>query len=354
MSRENITRLRQKLSNLKVDAMLVTKLENVRYLSGFTGSEGTLLVGTRMAHFFTDSRYTIQAKEEVDGATVNIFTSKMESIKKVLGRTKIKRLGIEGDTMTVNLKAALGKALKDIKLVPLGGQIDELRIAKSPAEITALKNVIALSEKAIKRVIKKLKPGVVEVDFARNLEVEMIRLGAEGLAFGTIVASGYRGALPHGAASEKVIKSGELVVIDYGAKLDGYFSDQTITVPMGKVSAKAKKIYQVVYDAQRAAIDAARPGITGVELDLVARKIIQDAGYGKLFGHGLGHGVGLEIHELPRASRLYPKPLDVGHVVTIEPGIYVEGELGVRLEDMILITEDGCEVLTSLDKKWKD
>ncbi len=353
MSIENIKRVKQLLSTLKVDAVLVTKPENVRYLTGFTGSEGSLLVGSRIAHFFSDSRYTLQAKDEVKGAKVNIFTSKIKSIAKVLSRTKVKRLGIEGDVMTVNMRMSLTKGLKGVRLVPLGGQIDELRIAKSPKEVEALRNVIALSEKAFKKVKRKLKPGVIELDFAKALDMEMIRLGAEGMAFETIVASGYRGALPHGIASEKVVKAGELVVIDYGAKLNGYFSDQTVTLPMGKISKEAKKIHRIVYDAQRTAIDAARPGITGKDLDLAARKVIDDAGYGKYFGHGLGHGVGLEVHELPRASRLYPKKLDVGHVVTIEPGIYIEGKLGVRLEDMILITDDGCEVLTSLDKKLR-
>lgn len=353
MSEARIKSLRALLPALKVDAVLVTNLINVRYLSGYTGTEGTLLVTKRSAYFYTDSRYTIQAGQQVKGAKVITFTSKIGSVAKTLGRTKVARLGIEGETMTVNARAAYVKALKGIRLVALATQVNELRIRKDKKEVKAIRDVIALSETALSKVRRKLKPGITEKEFASELEIAMIRLGAEGFAFDTIVASGPRGALPHGVASNKKIKKNEMVTIDYGAVYNGYYSDQTVTLTTGKVPAAQKKVYGIVYDAQRAAIDAAKPGMTGAELDAVARKIIEDAGYGKYFGHGLGHGVGMEIHELPRASKLYKKVLNEGEVVTIEPGIYIPGKFGVRLEDMILLTRNGCEVLTTIDKKWR-
>lgn len=353
MSTDRIKTLRALLPELKLDAILVTNLINVRYLTGYTGTEGTLLVTKRAAYFYTDSRYTSQAKQQVKGAKIITFTHKLKSIGKTLSGLKVARMGIEGDNVTVNLRASLAKACKSIKLPALSGQVDQLRLCKDAGEIAALKEVIALSEKAFKKVIRKLKPGITEVEFARSLEIEMLKLGAEGFAFETIVGSGFRGAMPHGVASDKVIKNGELVVIDYGAIYNGYFSDQTVTMPVGKVAGLAKKVYQIVWDAQRAAIDAARPGITGAQLDEVARNVIEKAGYGKFFGHGLGHGVGLEIHEGPRASKIYKKKLLPGMVVTIEPGIYLPGKFGVRHEDMILINESGCEKLTTIDKRWR-
>ena len=353
MSKERIKRLRVRLPKLGLDAILVTNLINVRYLAGFTGTEGTLLVTKRSAYFFTDSRYTIQAKSQVKGAGVIIFTNKMKDIGKKIGQLAVNKMGIEGGIVTVNFRAALAKVCKGVRLVALVDQVNELRLCKEPDEIEALRAVIDVSEKALRKVLKKLMPGVVERDLARLLDIEQLRLGATGNSFDTIVASGHRGALPHGVASDKAVKNGELVVIDWGAVMNGYNSDQTVTIPIGKSSTLQKKVYGIVFDAQRTAIDAARPGMTGAELDLVARKVIVDAGFGKYFGHGLGHGVGLEIHETPNASRLYRKRLEPGNVITIEPGIYLPGKFGVRLEDMILLTDSGCEVLTSIDKKWK-
>lgn len=353
MTTEGMGRLRSILDNQKIDAVLVTNLVNVRYLCGYTGTEGTLLVTRRAAYFFTDSRYTEQAKVQVKGARIVIFKDKNKSIGLTIRRLAVARMGIEGDTMTVNFRSRLAAILPAVKIKALANEINQLRICKNDDEVQALRAAIALSEKALKKVLKKLKPGVREVDFARWLDIEQLRLGAEGNSFDTIVASGYRGALPHGVASEKTVRDGELVVIDYGAVLAGYYSDQTVTIPVGKSSRLQKKVYQVVYDAQRAAIDVARPGMTGAELDRVARRVIDKAGYGSYFGHGLGHGVGLEIHEGPRASSQYPHPLQPGMIVTIEPGIYLPGKFGVRLEDMIMITDAGCEVLTTLDKKWQ-
>jgi Xaa-Pro aminopeptidase len=353
MSKERIGRARQILKDAKLDGLLVTNIINVRYLSGFTGTEGTLLIGPRSATFFTDSRYTIQAGEQIEGASVVTFNDKFGAIAKKAAKLNVKKLGFEGDEVTVNFRKSLGRALKGIKLAPLAGQVSDLRLNKDLDEIAALKAVIEVSEKAFKKTLRKIVPGAVEIEVARFMEIEQIKLGAIGTSFDTIVASGPRGALPHGVASNGKIKDKELVVFDWGAIMNGYNSDQTMTVPVGKVGGLAKKIYEIVYEAQQRAIEACKPGITGKELDLVARKVIEDAGYGKYFGHGLGHGVGMEIHEGPRASRLYLRKLEAGQVVTIEPGIYLPGKFGVRLEDMILITETGYERLTTLDKRWK-
>ena len=353
MSKERIKRLKTVLKQNNLDAILVTNGINVRYLSGYTGTEGTLLVTARAAYFFSDSRYTEQAKKQVTDAKNIIFTDKIGAIGKQVARLSIDRMGIEGNQVTVNTRKQLAKACKGVRLVALGGQVDALRLCKDTDEISALKEVTAVSETAFKKVIGKLVPGVVEADFGRMLDIAQLRLGAEGNSFETIIASGYRGALPHGVASDKVVVDGDLVVIDFGAIMNGYNSDQTVTVAVGKCSALAKKVYQIVYDAQRYAIEAARPGLTGAQLDFVARAVIEKAGYGKYFGHGLGHGLGLEIHEDPRASRLYARRLAPGMVVTIEPGIYLPGKFGVRHEDVVLITDGGCELLTSLDKKWK-
>ena len=354
MSVERIKRLRAGLSEWKVDAVIISNPTNVRYLSGFTGSEGTLLITGRGGYFFTDFRYTMQAKDQVQGAKVNIFTNKMEEIAKIVGRLKIKRIGFEGDHVSVNFSKQLEKACEGKKLVPLGNQIDMLRICKEPEEIEAIRAVIAVAEKAYRKAARKLVPGVTENEVAQLFFTECLRGGATGLSFDSIVASGPRGAMPHGVASDKVIENGELVVFDHGAVMNGYCSDQTMTVPVGPQKDIHQRVYSVVYEAQQRAIEAVRPGITGPQLDAVARNIIDRAGYKKFFGHGLGHGVGMEIHEDPRASFMYHDlPFEPGMVVTIEPGIYLPGEFGIRLEDIVVVTETGCEVLTTLDKAWK-
>jgi Xaa-Pro aminopeptidase len=340
--------LREKLSALGADALLVTKPANVRYLSQFrTPEDARVLVTPEDALLLTDGRYTAQAAEEsqlpVDIATGNF-------LDRVAELAKGKKLAVEADHLTVaqarDLKDKLGSELTLSK-----GLVGELRVRKSPKEIAALTAAAQLTDEAFEYILGVIRPGLSEVEVALELEQFMRKAGAERVAFAITVASGYRSSMPHGTASPKELKSGELITLDYGAVIDGYHADMTRTIALGSVPEAQQQMYQAVLESQEAALKALGPNQSGTAVDKVARDILSHHGLGEYFSHSLGHGVGLEIHEAPRLSFLKDDTLLPGMAVTIEPGAYIPGEYGVRIEDLCVITESGHERLSHSPKK---
>ncbi len=333
-----------------VDAVLVWNLTNVRYLSGFTGTEGALLLGADRRFFLSDSRYETQAKKQVVDFEYRISSDKIKNIVDAVRETGAVRLAYEEETLTVGQLQQLVKALPETEFKPLGLALDNLRLCKDAGELDIMREAALISEKGFQKALEAIKPGVSEKDVAMELEIGMLRNGASGPSFETIVASGHRGALPHGVASTKPIQAGDMIVIDFGCVFMGYCSDQTMTVMCGEADSEQAGIYDIVYEAQARAIEALKPGVKLKDVDAVARSIISDAGYGEYFGHGLGHGVGMNIHEAPRLNATSDAVAEVGMVVTVEPGIYLPGRFGVRLEDTMVITDSGSERITNLDK----
>ena len=346
--RERLKRLRASMAEKKLAAFLVTDLKNIRYLTGFTGSSAYAVVSGDRAFFLTDPRYAAQSREEVKGFRVRIFKKALDALAQAVGETKAGVVGFESGSLSFDNYSKLAKALRGkTRLKPSAGLVSSLRLVKDPFEIEKIREAAKLLDKGFGQAMKVAVPGAIEREAAFAIESFFRKRGAESLAFDTIIASGERGALPHGKASEKRIKKGELVVVDMGALLNGYNSDETRTFAAGRPTAKQKEVYQVVRDAQAAAIEKIRPGVKASAVDLAARSLIAKAGYGKYFGHGTGHGVGLDIHEAPGLGPTSVDVLEEGMVITVEPGIYIPGWGGVRIEDMALVTKNGAKLLTS-------
>ena len=340
------------LAKLHVDALLVTHLPNIRYLCGFTGSAGVLLVNSADTVFFTDGRYTEQAHAEVRGARVQIEKkSPLAAAAAWLGRKRPSRLGIEADHLTVAMQERLRSLLpKPWRLRSLSGTVERQRILKDASEIAFLRQAVNLGSNLFQPLLKTIRPGVPETTVAAKLEYSARQAGAAGMSFESIVAAGARSALPHGRASSTPIPRRGLVVLDFGVILAGYCSDMTRTVVLGRTTAKERVWYNAVLEAQLAGIAAARPGVTAGQVDEACRKVLKQNKLAQYFTHSTGHGVGLEIHEPPRLAAGETTVLETGMVLTIEPGVYIPGQGGVRIEDMILVTETGCEVLTPTSK----
>ncbi len=343
---DRIAALQKKLKAWGVDGFLASDPVNRNYLSRFTGSDGLLLVLPKSGQLVTDSRYWTQASRELKGASLvrqrrGLWLEAASLVK----RAKVVRLGVEARHLTLALAKALGRELPGVELVPLEGSVEALRSIKDSQEKAAMRQACAITDQAFSHALTILKPGVSERRVAAELEHCMRLAGAEGPSFDTIVASGPRGALPHGRASDRRIKAGELVVMDFGCKVGPYCSDFTRTVSVGRASAQQRKAHALVAKAQAAACAAIRPGLACGKVDAVARGIIAKAGMGGYFGHGLGHGVGLEVHEEPRLTPGNPALLRAGQAVTVEPGVYLPGRFGVRIEDLVLVTARGCENL---------
>jgi Xaa-Pro aminopeptidase len=346
-------RLTHRLPDAGVDVVLVTNTTNVRYLTGYTGSNGIALVGPETRVFVTDFRYVEQAAEEVDASFDRRRSPQhlIEGIEDALPAGEF-RLGFEAAHVSVSEHTSLRELLPArIELVATIDLVEELRAVKEPGELAAIKAAAELADEAFAVLIAGGFIGRSERDLATRLEYEMRRLGAQRPSFDPIVASGPHGALPHARPRDTQIRSGELVVIDWGAQLDdGYCSDCTRTVAAGPVNNAVREVYELVLDAQVAALEDVRAGAAGRQVDAVARSAIQAAGHGEHFGHGLGHGVGLEVHEAPRLSQRSDAVLAAGNVVTVEPGVYIPGKFGVRIEDLVVVTDDRCEILTSVSK----
>jgi Xaa-Pro aminopeptidase len=333
-----------------LDGMLLTSPENVRYLSGFTGTEGTIVCSRTHNYFFTDGRYTTQAAGQVSNVEVVTWKEKWRDIGRVIRKAKISCLGYEARHATVAMQQELARQVPEVALQGCAQELDMLRAIKDAAEIRKLKKAARLAAGCLRDVLPLIKAGVREIDIAAELEYRMRRQGGEDIAFQTIVASGPRAALPHGVASDKRIAQGEFVVIDYGLVYQGYASDETCTVVVGRPSARQKKIYAAVKQAHDRAVKAVAPGTSLAAIDGAARRHIAATGFEKLFTHGTGHGLGLCVHEPPAVSRRSCEKARVGMVFTIEPGIYVPGWGGVRIEDSLVVTETGAELITCSDK----
>jgi Xaa-Pro aminopeptidase len=350
--------LREHLATTRFDGLLISHLPNLRYLCGFTGSAGLLLVEESGSVFFTDVRYDTQAHEEVKAAKVVIARKTLfEAVADLLdSRRKRARgwdIGIEAEHFTIAEKKRLAKLLPaGVRLKDAPPIIERERMIKDDAELNRIRAAVALGATLFDRALEILRPGVKEIEVAAEMELAARRAGAEGMSFPTIIASGPRSALPHGRASEHAIAPGGFVVCDFGVILAGYCSDQTRTVWVGPRSPKARSAYDGVREAQQAALDAVKPGVTTGEVDEAARRVLRKAELGKYFTHSTGHGVGLEIHEPPRVAPGQKTVLKPGMVITIEPGVYFPGEWGVRIEDMVAVTQGGCEVLTPTSKEF--
>jgi len=347
-------RLQTALAENKLDWLLVTHLPNIRYLCGFTGSAGTLLINERGATFFTDGRYRTQARAEVSGARI-IIARKSPTLAAAefltASRTRTQRLGLDPYSITIGQREQLSATLKGKwKLVSAPPLIERARMIKDNEEVRRIRAAINLGASLFKIARKKIRPGVKEVEVAAAMEYEARRSGAEGMSFSTIIAAGKRSAVVHGRASDGRIPRRGFVVCDFGVILAVYCSARTRTVYVGRPSKAARTMYQAVLDAQQAAIAQVRAGVTASSVDEAARKILRQSNLAQYFTHSTGHGLGLEIHEAPRLASGQTQVLEPGMVITIEPGTYIPGKQGVRIEDVVVVTSKGYEVLTPGDK----
>ena len=342
----------QTLVDEELDGFVVTHPANLRYLCGYTGSNGLLLFLAGRRVFFTDGRYTQQAREEVEGTRVVIARgSLLAEAAKTIAKLNSAAIGFEADLTTVATAAQVKQLVhRRIEWKPTSGFIMQQRMIKDVEELKLIRDAVRLGAKVYQQAVKAIRPGVREVEVAGKLEFAARKAGAEGMSFDTIVAAGKRGASPHGRASRQAIPRRGFVVIDSGVILRGYCSDMTRTVHVGRIGRVERKWYEAVLEAQLVGIAAVRPGVTAGEVDDAARSVLRKSKLDRYFTHSTGHGVGLEIHEPPRLGKKQPERLALGMVVTIEPGIYVPGKGGIRIEDMVVVTSNGCEVLTPVTK----
>ena len=335
-----------------LDGIYVTNLTNIRYLTGFTGSAGSLLILDNKQYFFTDGRYIEQSKNQVKNATIIITGSAHYSeikFKNLLNDNMT--IGFESDYVSVNLFSKFKQQLNKIKWVSTSGIIEKIAAVKDRLEIESLQTAIDITDEVFLQIIPDLKEGAVEKEIAAKISYLFKMNGAEGDSYEPIIGSGYLGALPHARPSSKQFERGDFVVMDFGALYNGYHADMTRTVAIGEATSKHKEIYDIVLESQLSGIKVAKAGITGKELDSACRSVINKAGYGDKFIHSTGHGIGLEVHTHPRVSHLNEKPLLENYVVTIEPGIYLEGWGGVRIEDDCWIKADRCEPMNNSTKE---
>ncbi|MEX0665242.1 MAG: aminopeptidase P family protein [Acidimicrobiia bacterium] len=348
-------RLRARFAEPAIDAVLVTRLPNVAYLTGFTGSAGMLLVTPDDAILITDGRYAQQSKEQLGaaGAPARAEIATTQAAQRELLSTLVAgraRLGLEADGVSWSQQRTFADWFAGTELVPTERMVEDLRAVKEPGEVARIRAACAIADDALAEVLPTLHEGPTEREFALTLEWAMRSRGASRTSFETIVASGPNGSKPHSRPTDRTIGAGELIVIDFGCVVDGYCSDMTRTVSVGDPGVEARRVWDVVAASQRAGRDAVRAGVSCADVDRASRAVIEDAGWGDTFAHGTGHGVGLEIHEAPRVSATADATLETGHVVTVEPGVYLPGVGGVRIEDTVVVTSDGAEALTEFPK----
>jgi len=351
---QRLSALREALGRADLDGLLVSSLPNVRYLTGFTGSNALLLVTPLDPVLFTDFRYATQVDDEVGAhASVQIEANSLWTglWARLAGTTGVERLGFESAHLLHRDFSRLLEQGTRWQWRPVVDLVEQLRECKDEAEVACIERAVAIAEAALARTLEQLRPGMTELAVAGLLEHQLRDAGSEGFPFETIVASGDRSALPHARASERVLARGDFVLIDFGAISGGYCADITRTVVLGPASARQREVHDIVRAANARASGAIRAGMQGMAADALAREYIDALGYGEAFGHSLGHGIGLEVHEGPRLSRSAEAPLAAGMVVTVEPGIYLPGWGGVRIEDDVLITTDGVRVLTRFDRQ---
>lgn len=350
-------KLRELVREAKADALLVTNFTNVTYLTGFTGDDSYLLVTLDGETLITDPRYTTQLEEECPGLVLEIRepgVKMLTAVVKVLTAAKPGRLGLEGNSATIGFERSLAKEFPKAEILATEGLVEQLRLTKDKTEVDATRVACMQAKRAYDVVRASLTGNMTELEVAAELEYQARRFGAKSLSFPAIVAVGPRAALPHARPTSRKLGESDFTLVDWGVNSGLYMSDLTRIIVTGRISPKLRKIYDIVLKAQLAAIDAIRPGRTCEQVDGVARRIITKSGYGKAFGHGLGHGTGLEIHEAPRLAVGQETKLQPGMIVTVEPGVYVPGWGGVRIEDDILVTRTGHEVLTDVPKQLDD
>ncbi|HHY17183.1 MAG TPA: aminopeptidase P family protein [Firmicutes bacterium] len=351
MSNTCLENLRKKIHGASLDALLISKPENWRFISGFTGDAGVLLITARESFIFTDSRYTEQAQKEAPGFTVIKTVLEQDVVQEMVQRLGLKRIAFEKDYVTYANWQRLVERLGDRELTGVSGWVEELRAIKTPREVEYITKAQEITDTAFNLLIPSVKAGVKEIELALELEFAMRKMGSDGVSFPLIVVSGPRSSLPHGVPSERELEPGDFVTFDFGARYEGYCSDMTRTLVVGPLDNKHRDVYGTVLEAQLAALDVIRPGIAAKEVDLAGRRVIEKAGYGEYFGHGIGHGVGLNVHERPSVGKASEAILEPGMVITVEPGIYIPGFGGVRIEDLVLVTEDGKRNLTAGKKE---
>ncbi len=342
------------LAARELDAIILAGPENLRYVCGFTGTSGVLVMTRGTTRFLTDARYATQAHAEVAAERIDVYQQQVEGVIAELAALGARRIGFEAALAYAQVEAFRDKAPKTWQWVALQEDLQTLRLHKTGDEISAIEAATQLNAEAFADIRPLIRPGVSERTLALELEFALKRRGAEEKSFAFIVASGERGALPHGVASERLLRSGELVTIDFGCRFNGYHSDETVTLAIGRPPQRLREVFELVLAAHDQAIAAVAPGVPLAELDGIARAMIAQAGYGEFFGHGLGHGVGLEVHEAPVVSPRSRLVAEEGMVFTVEPGIYLPEIGGVRIEDMVLVTAAGHRVLTSLSKAYQD
>lgn len=347
-----VEKLREAMRKDSIDGFLITSPHNLRYLTNFTGTTGLAVITLDKAFFVTDFRYTEQAAAQAQGFEIVKNSGPIfEEVATICQKEEINVLAFEESFVSFAEYSVLEDLIEESSLAPVSGMIEALREVKDEEEIALIQQACHIADQGFEHILKMVRPGMTEIEVANQLDFFMRSLGATSVSFETIVASGLRSAMPHGVASEKVIEQGDLITLDFGCYYQGYVSDMTRTFAVGDPGDKLKEIYQIVLEAQEKVLAAAKPGMTGIELDAIARDHIASFGYGDAFGHSTGHGIGLEIHEGPNVSFRADKAFVVGNVITDEPGIYLPGIGGVRIEDDLLITETGNKVLTHSPKE---
>ncbi len=353
MSAKRIATLRKEMKAANLEALVVTHLDYVRYLTGFTGTAGVLIIDTKAAHFLTDSRYTVQAGEQITGAHVHTVSGQglasLATIDSLLSPNI--RVGVAGEYVTMRQQALIRRVLPEALVIDATSLFAQLGWIKDAGELRLIEKAAAVADTAFARILGIVEPGIREKELAAELEYQMAMLGSEKPAFETIVASGHRSAMPHGLPSSKKVERGDFITFDFGATIGGYVSDMTRTVVVGKATAKQRKIYDLVLKAHLAGIATVKAGVPAQKVDAASRAVINKAGYGKRFGHGTGHGIGFYVHVGPRVAPKSEDVLRAGHVITVEPGVYLPGWGGVRIEDDIIVTRTGGRSINRSEKK---
>jgi len=347
---DRISLLQKTFSTCKIDSLIIFNMNNIRYLCGFTGSEGVLIVGSGHTSLWVDGRYTSQAGLETKKVRIKECTDKIAGIVQEIKESKAKRAGFEADSITLNMYHQLTHHIKKENLIALDKELRMLRACKDDTEISFMRKAAQISSSAMHSAISRVKPGLTEKELALQLEIEARRNGADGISFETIVAAGERSSLPHAKPTNRKIRKGDFVVIDFGIRYKGYCSDETCTIAFGKLTDRQKNAYQTVKDAHDRALEAIQADIPAADIDQCARDAF-GKNLGRFFTHGTGHGVGLDVHEAPRLSSLSDDILKPGMVFTIEPGLYIPGLWGVRIEDTVLLKKNSCEKLTKMNKE---
>lgn len=348
-----IEKIKNSFSDLKIDSFLVKNLPNIRYISGFSGSAASILLTDNIDYFVTDFRYKTQSSNEVyPGFEIIIYAQNSNLfLKDLIQKHDLKRIGFESNFMTYAEVENLRKEFNAAEFVPVDGLIEKIVICKNENEIQSTKKAAEITDKTFTELLKIIKPGMTEREVSANISYYQKMFGADGDSFDAIVASGERSAFPHARATDRKINKGELLKLDFGCIVDGMKSDMTRTIAIGEIPDECKKIYGIVKEAQQRALDNVKAGVSARDVDSAARSFIKDKGYGNNFGHGLGHGLGYDIHEKPALNERSDYILEVNNIITIEPGIYIEGLGGVRIEDDVVVTKTGCEILNKSTKE---